>query len=213
MQTYLSKDKIKAIANYLNTAIPKQTAKILIELESKGVELIYSTGSYTHRENQLTLWKFIENEWRKQATPNDFGEYKRMLDMGWFEQCGNNFIVPYIDKHYKKEYDTICNTDLSEINNKLNYIGAVKTEAHLNQHIDLKEIVFSGDYEQYLTEHFGEKNIDPELLKITNRIADYIDSQYHGKRGEKEYIRYQYAIKQYMQTGDKQLLHNLLNED
>mgnify|MGYP000981864788 FL=1 len=70
---------------------------------------------------------------------------------------------------------------------------------------------YEGGFEKYLTDKFGEKNVKPELLQETERIAKFIDSQYFGRRGENEYNKYQHAIKKYMITGDKNLLHNILN--
>jgi len=209
MHTYLSNDKIKTIANYLNNAIPKKTLEYILFWENKGIEFNYNDFHNGHTQNIQKIWNYISVEILKQNN-QQAKDLKRLIDGGHFFEAGE-IINKYINVNYKQEYETVKNTNLPDIYNKICGINGILFNSHLHKSINLNELLQSQNYEKYLTDNFGESTIPTELLKETERIAKIIDSQYYGRRGIKEYQKYQYAIKEYMISGDKNLLHNLLN--
>jgi hypothetical protein len=87
-------------------------------------------------------------------------------------------------------------------------------EVRLHKQIDLKAAIFYDDgFDAYLNDTFGEKTVNPESLKETQRLAKHFDEMYYGKRGEPAYNKYEYAKRMYLITGDVNLLHNILNEN
>jgi hypothetical protein len=209
-KTYLSDEKIKSIKAYLNTVMPKDVRETIKNLyEKHGLELFQKTT-----DNKEIIWRFVSNEMTKDETCyNCWGlqennlTYKELLHKGHYHEA-RQILDKYVEKHYKKEWQVVTEKfDPSKIWLNLNL--NVKNDNKIEP-FSLKEIILSKSLDEYF-ERFEKKNCDPELTKISDNICKYIDSVYSQKRGEDNYNRYQEAVKTYMISGEKYLLHNILN--
>ncbi len=212
MQTYLDKDKIKNIINHLKTHLPKEKLRVVRFWLDKGIELNYNQN---HQDNINRIWQYIVKEFEA-TTPKDseiYKEYERNLNLVRWNEAGDVIKKTYVKKHYLKEYEPMKEIDLPFIYSGIDFINGIVNRVELHKHINLIDLIKSDDWEAYLEDNFGVRTVDKKLLEVTDRIAKLIDSQYFGRRGDKEYMKYQYAIKKYMITGDKNLLHNLLNNE
>lgn len=210
MQTYLNKERIKSIAAYLNRVLPKSTVKVFRDFEAKGIEFIYdSDNSNELQNNHIQVWKYYTKKFKEEGDNGRKLQYDEYERQGQWEYC-NQLVDEFIHNKYLVEYETFVKTNIKAIYSELNGITSIRVALHL-QPINIKEIFHCDNYEKYLDEHYGEKSVNPELLKETERIAKMIDSQYYGRRGYENYSRYQNAVKEYMISGDVNLFHNLLN--
>lgn len=215
MQTYLSKERIKAIANYLNSVLPKEAVKMFRSLEERGVHLDYNNNRHeAHITNCNIFYGWAQDQFKiAPTTPKENLErYNYLMRIGQWEYA-KDFINAYIQNHLKKENEIITSINLSEINRRLPNMGIIN-EVRLHKQIDLKAAIFYDDgFDAYLNDTFGEKTVNPEALKETQRLAKHFDEMYYGKRGEPAYNKYEYAKRMYLITGDVNLLHNILNEN
>lgn len=215
MQTYLSKERIKAISSYLNDVLPKEKVKMFRSLEERGVHLDYNNDrDEAHRENCNVFWQYANEQFKiAPTTPRENLErYDYLMRIGQWEYA-KDYITTYIKNHLQKENEVVTSTNLSEINRRLRNLGIIN-EVRLHKQIDLKAAIFyDGGIDAYLNDNFGEKTINPELLKETKRLAEFFDKSYYGRRGETAYNKYEYAKRMYLITGDVNLLHNILNEN
>ncbi len=210
MNTYLNNDNIKRIVKYLKSVLPPEKIIIIKEFEERGVHFSYDIGINEHRDNIKKIWGYYDKKFKEVTDKETLLKYEKFMRYGQWEYAGY-LVKTYINNNHKKEHDIITSINLPEICDMINGITSIKSQAKLCKEISLKELILSDNYEKYLINNFGEKSISKELLKETERIADELDKQYFGRRGEKEYLKYQYAVKNYLITGDRQLFHNLLN--
>jgi hypothetical protein len=207
MQTYLSTENLKSLKNYLNTVLPKRIVEVLQSLEAKGLELDYDMNY--GEKNKHILWQYISDELSKQDTPTAI-DFNRLAKQAHFHDA-RIILNQYISENYAKEWQVITEDfKPNDIQNRINGVCSFCSKNHVDS-IDLKALIMAKSFDEYL-QRYEAKNVDKELLKTTDRIAEYIDQSYYGKRGETAYYVYQNAIKEYMQTGNKQLLHNLLQK-
>lgn len=211
MQTYLSKDKIQKITDYLNSVLPKETKEAFRFWEAKGIVFNYSQGNTAKDDNKQKVWNLIKDEYIKTCKPEELKKINFLLERWIFTEI-NDMVRNNMSKEYKKNYEIICNTDISRINDNINYIGSITTKARLNKYIDFHDIILSDNVEKYLSEKFGKHTVSDESLKISEMIVKRIDEQFPFEHTEENYNRYNYAVTVYMKTGDKNLLHNIIFE-
>jgi len=209
MNTYLTDDDIKKIVRYLKSVLSEEKIKVIRDFEERGVHFSYSMGLNEHRNNMDKVWRYYNDKFDEDADKETLTKYKNFMFLGQWEYAGN-LVKIYINNNHKKEHDIIIGIDLPEICDRINGLSSIKSQNKLGREISLKELIFADDFEEYLMNNFSKKSVNKELFKETERIADAIDKQYFGKRGEQEYSKYQRAVKLYMITGNRNLFHNML---
>lgn len=202
--TYLTTDKLKGLKAHLKQVIPSTTVKVLKELESRGLELDYIMN-YREKNKQI-LWDYICNEISKLG--NQMAEdFNRLTHQGHFHEA-REIVTKYVEKNYKTEWEII--TDF-----KPNALYFWLQDFCINNHVDgiiLKDLILAESFDKYL-EKYEVKNVDKDLLKQAEKMADDIDKIYNPKvRNEESYNIYLMAEREYFITGNRQKLFNILNK-
>lgn len=209
MKTYLSKEKIKSISNQLNSLLPKNIKESFIFWENKGVNFDYVGNLNSVYENKAKVWHYIKEEFIKNQSPEISKKVKQLLDRAMFEDA-NNIIQKEINAEYNKHYNNIKNIDFAQINFSINGVNTITSNSHLHKAICISEIIHSENVEKYLTEKYGEQTIPKENINKIEHLAKMIDDQFMLEHSKENYYKYKNAVAEYMITGDKNLLHNLI---
>lgn len=209
MKTYLSEQKLKGLKSFLDQQIPKATIEVLKKLTSEGLDLFESTA-----KNREQMWHYYNDKVR--GLNNKASEdFLRFAARGSFYEMGD-IVKGYIEKNHKRENEIIANFSPDGINHYIYGIDMIWQKNHLcdDNFFNVKDLVYVESFDIYIDNKFSIKNVDKELLKQADKIANDIDAVYMPKvRSEDSYNKYIAAQKEYFLTGDRQKLFNLLNKD
>lgn len=201
---YLSKEKIKELKGIINFYINPNK----FEVFKRIIDLVkpFSTGfPDTIVRNRELFYRYINNEILVNH-PDIYYEMNRLnrsTRMRKIEEI-NELVKKFIDENYKDEWEFLCVFDLIQFNQSITDF-CLKNNI---QYFGIHSIINSESVDNFL-EQFEKKNMDPELLKRNEIIKKNVDSLFQGI----PYKRWEYAIIEYLKTGEEHKLNNILNQN
>lgn len=197
---YLPENRIKELKSMIETELPEKDRKILKKIQQETDGQISLSGQ--HNQTITKYYEWIWKEWVKDPEINNWILGLRQQS-GYNESQITNRNWEYIDKNYKKEYEVIVKYDLRLIDTHLNNFTR-------NNNVDplfIITLIECDDVDELLSQKYSKKNVDPVLIKRTEKIKNNIDNFFMGV----DWNIFLFSLIEYQKTKDENQLHNNLN--
>lgn len=219
MNTYLSTEKIKALKEYLNTVLPNKTRATLLKIKLKtGLELYEDD-----KTNTRVFWEYVNREIKN--LNNDISvSYNSEMSKGNYNSAGA-IVTAYIEKNYNAEWQIATELNsksvrmfINDADNRGGQSGFIIRD-YLNtfcnrnnvEPLNINDCVECQNFDEILSK-YERQNVDKDLLKRTDEMIKAIEIFYKGiEIGTNEYHIIRNASDIWLQTKDKDQLHNFIN--
>lgn len=197
---YLPENRIKELKSIIETELPEKDRKVLKKIHNETDGQISLSGR--HNEVITNYYEWIWKQWIKDPQINNWILGLRQQS-GFNENQITNRNWEYIDKNYKKEYEVIVKYDLRMIDTHLNNF----TRQFNVDPLFIITLIECDDVDELLFQKYSKKNVDPVLMKRTEKIKTNIDNFFMGV----DWNIFLLSLLEYQKTKDENQLHNNLN--